>query len=60
MDARKDAQMTQQDLSARLGKPLSYVSKYEQDERRLEVIEFLQIALNLKAAPYLLRRELEP
>lgn len=60
VEARKDAQMTQQDLSARLGKPQSYVSKYERGERRLDVIEFLQVALNLKADPYLLLRELEP
>ena len=60
VDARKDAQMTQQDLSARLGKPQSYVSKYERGERRLDVIEFLQITLNLKTDPYLLLRELEP
>lgn len=60
VEARKDAQMTQQDLSARLGKPQSYVSKYERGERRLDVIEFLQVTLNLKADPYLLLRELEP
>ncbi len=31
-------------LAARLGKPPSYVAKYELGERRLDVLEFLDIA----------------
>ena len=41
---RKDKGITQVRLAALLQKPQSYVSKYENGERRLDVIEFLDIA----------------
>ncbi len=46
--ARQGAGMTQQQLADALGKPQSYVSKYERGERRLDVIEFLEISSALK------------
>lgn len=42
--ARKEADLTQVELAARLGKPQSFVSKVERGERRLDVIEFCQVA----------------
>jgi len=45
--ARREASLTQQELAAKLGKPQSFVSKYEQGERRLGVVEFLLIAEKL-------------
>ena len=36
--------MTQQAVADRLGKPQSFVAKYENGERRLDVVEFLEIA----------------
>lgn len=39
--ARNDAGLTQVQLAQRLGKPQSFVAKYEGGERRLDVIEFL-------------------
>lgn len=39
--------LTQAELSARLGKPQSFVSKYERGERRLDVVEFVEIAREL-------------
>ncbi|MBB3105219.1 helix-turn-helix domain-containing protein [Azomonas macrocytogenes] len=60
IEARKEAKMTQQGLSSKLGRQQSYVSKYERGERRLDVIEFLQVTLNLDADPYRLLKEIEP
>lgn len=44
IQARKEAGLTQRELADRLGRPQSYVSKYENAERRLDLIEFIQIA----------------
>lgn len=41
--ARRDAGVTQAVLASRLRKPQSFVSKYESSERRLDVLEFLEI-----------------
>jgi transcriptional regulator with XRE-family HTH domain len=43
-EQRKRMGITQAQLSARLGKPQSFVSKYETGERRLDVIELLDVA----------------
>lgn len=42
--ARKEQGITQIQLSKKLRKPQSYVSKYENKERRLDVLEFIEIA----------------
>ena len=54
---RKDRGITQVLLAKRLNKPQSYVSKYENGERRLDVVEFLDIAacLELDAAAFIQR-----
>ncbi len=49
--ARKKAGLTQQDVADRLGRPQSFVAKYEGGERRLDVVEFLQVAAALGADP---------
>jgi len=36
--------MTQAEVAAKLRRPQSFIAKYEQGERRLDVIEFLEIA----------------
>ncbi len=43
-EARTTNGLTQHDVAQRLGLPQSYVSKYETGERRLDLIEFLQVA----------------
>jgi transcriptional regulator with XRE-family HTH domain len=50
--AREKAGFTQQQLADRLGKPQSFISKYEGGERRIDVIEFIAIAdaLNMDAS----------
>ena len=49
--ARKSAELTQQELAERLGRPQSYVSKYERGERRLDVLELIDIADALGVEP---------
>jgi transcriptional regulator with XRE-family HTH domain len=49
--ARDKSGLTQQTLAKRLGKPQSFVAKYEGGERRLDVIEFVVIAQTLGADP---------
>lgn len=55
--ARKVADVTQVELAARLGKPQSFVSKVERGERRLDVIEFCQVAEALGHDPAKLLRD---
>ena len=38
------ANLTQAHLAARLNRPQSFVAKYEGGERRLDVIEFMEVA----------------
>ncbi|MBN3889311.1 MULTISPECIES: helix-turn-helix domain-containing protein [unclassified Nostoc] len=58
IEARKAAKLTQTELSAKLELPQSYVSKYERGERRLDVIEFLQVAQVLEIDPLAFIKEL--
>ncbi len=60
ISTRRDAGLTQQDLAERLRRPQSYVSKYERGERRLDVIEFLDIVEILGADPCPLLKGLLP
>lgn len=46
--ARKAAGLTQVQLAERLGRPQSFVAKYEVGERRIDVVEFCEIADALK------------
>ena len=57
-EVREKAGVTQAELSAQLGKPQSYVSKYENGERRLDVIEFLAVCRALESDPHALIRKL--
>lgn len=49
--ARKSRGLTQSVLAERLGKPQSFVSKYENGERRLDVVEFLSVCEALELDP---------
>lgn len=42
--ARRAADLTQAELSSRLKRPQSFVSKYERGERRIDIVEFGEIA----------------
>ena len=56
--ARKRAGLTQQDVADRLGRPQSFVAKYEGGERRLDVVEFLQVTAAIGADPIRMVRAL--
>ncbi len=51
VQARHDAGLTQVALAKKLGRPQSFVSKFERGERRLDVAEFLDIARALGIDP---------
>jgi transcriptional regulator with XRE-family HTH domain len=44
VDARQRKGITQVETALKLRKPQSYVSKYERGERRLDFVEFLEVA----------------
>lgn len=58
-DARKEAGLTQDELAHALGRPQSFVSKFERGERRLDVIEFLEVADALSLDPKQVIAELD-
>ena len=49
--ARQTSRMTQRDLAAGLRRPRSFVGRIEAGERRVDVVEFIEIARILKADP---------
>ena len=51
--------MSQAALAERLRRPQSFVAKYENGERRLDVIEFLEIARLLEADPHTIIRDIQ-
>ncbi|GLQ11460.1 transcriptional regulator [Devosia yakushimensis] len=48
---RKSQGLTQADVASLIGRPQSFVAKYEGGERRIDVVEFLAIAQALNADP---------
>jgi transcriptional regulator with XRE-family HTH domain len=50
-EVRVRAGITQRELAARLGKPQSFVSAYENGQRRIDLLEFLAIVDALNADP---------
>jgi hypothetical protein len=48
--------------TARIGRPQSFVSKYERGERRLDVVEFLEVAkvIGINPGQFLRRLDMEP
>jgi len=51
VELRKDAGLTQVELSRRLGKPQPFISYVERGERRVDVIEFYAIVRALRGDP---------
>lgn len=57
--ARKEADLSQVALSKRLKRPQSFVSKYERGERRLDIVEFLEVAKAIGINPLKIIKGLE-
>jgi len=57
-DLREKRALTQADVAARLDKPQSFVAKYEGGERRLSIIEFIDVAHALDVEPVAAVRQL--
>jgi DNA-binding transcriptional regulator YiaG len=56
--ARRRANVTQQELAARLGKPQSFVSEMERGQRRVDVVELLVLSRALGVDPLALFGEI--
>ena len=50
-EARKKAGLTQKKLADMLKKNQSYISKYENGDRRLDVIEFMEVVNAIGVSP---------
>lgn len=57
-EERKNAGLTQAALAKKLRRPQSYVSKYERGDRRLDVIEFIEVARVIGFDPHDFLRKL--
>ena len=56
--ARDDANLKQAQVAALLNRPQSFVSKYENGERQLDVIEFIDVCKALGVSPSALIEQL--
>lgn len=52
VSAREEAQLTQRDVAERLKRPHSFIGRIEAGERRVDVIEFIEITRILGADPH--------
>ena len=59
VDARQACGLTQTELAEQLRKPQSFVSKYERGERRLDVLELIEIARHLQLDPHKIIDDME-
>lgn len=55
--ARQKAGLNQTEVAERLGKPQSFVAKYEGGERRLDIIELVDVARAIGVDPLALLRQ---
>jgi transcriptional regulator with XRE-family HTH domain len=51
IEERKRIGLTQAELAERLSRPQSFISKVERGERRLDVLEFFELAKALRIDP---------
>lgn len=60
VEARKAKGLTQAELAEALNKPQSFVAKYENGERRIDVVEFVDITAVLGVSTADLLARIEP
>ena len=60
VEARKAKGLTQAELAESLNKPQSFVAKYENGERRIDVVEFVDITAALGVSTVDLLARIEP
>jgi ribosome-binding protein aMBF1 (putative translation factor) len=58
IQAREEAGLSQQELADRLGRHQTYVSKCERGERRMDVLEFLEVMKAIGSNPIRLIKQL--
>lgn len=51
-EARVNAGLSQVSMAGKLGKPQSYVSKYESGERKLDFVEVVEVCIALSLDPH--------
>lgn len=59
VSAREAAGLTQAEVAARMNRPQSFVAKYEGGERRLDVVEFIEVCEALGVDPHSIVAELQ-
>lgn len=59
IEARRKSHMTQVQVARLLSRHQSYVSKYEAGERRVDIVEFLEIARIINCDPLAVVAELD-
>jgi len=57
--AREKSGLTQAEVSTRLRRPQSFVAKYEGGERRLDVVEFIQVCVALDVDPHVILTDVQ-
>jgi transcriptional regulator with XRE-family HTH domain len=56
---RGELGLTQLGLAEKLGRPQSFISKYERGERRLDLVELLDVAKALSLDPVVIVRKMQ-
>ncbi len=59
VEARGSRKLSQAALAEKLGRLQTFVSKYERGERRLDVVEFLEVSRALGVDPYKVLKKIE-
>jgi transcriptional regulator with XRE-family HTH domain len=59
VEARQTRKLSQMALAEKLGRLQTFVSKYERGERRLDVVEFLEVSRALGLDPHKVLKQVE-